>query len=518
MSFWKARADRQDRYRRELYTGVIVACHADGSYDVTLPGVAEPVRRVPNSGDVQFQTGNRVVLQRLADRSTWQIQLPVTGAAPARYTDPGAMVNPPPLVYWGGLARSAAEADTVAAYVDGKRWPLAALLPSGAGEGQVPQWSTAAGAWVPATVAGEGTSPEALRLSAAAALAGLIGQATRPLVIPTGVGGWLMDRVDDTDPALSRGAHVYTAAYQQDVRAGAYPVTPSTLAYWKMDEVALNDLVIDCSGNGRHATPIMLTAGGSGQFHRARRFDGLAGYAFGPAVPMENVNSLSLEVWVKPGSVADLRMLLHQSNTTSMSLRDAGTLLRCYLLTNGTSGYADAPLNPAVLTDGNWHYLAAVYTGTQLQLYVDGQPAGNPAAVSGTLRPCDGSGCYLGVYVPNWGGTSYFYDGYMEEFRISREALTAGQIAETWAARTVRAAVMRPHTFPMPCRTVMLGAVATLNGGTASYAVSPDAGATWLPIDPWEWQSVAAPAPTWHVRATLTGAAEVKRLGLLGMP
>lgn len=119
MSFWKSRADRQDRYRRELFTGVISAVNADGTYDVLLPGSDEAVRGVANAAGVRFQVGNRVVVHRLAGREAWQLYAAVGSAAPTGYTDPGALIDPQPLVYWGALARTAADPTTVTGYLDG---------------------------------------------------------------------------------------------------------------------------------------------------------------------------------------------------------------------------------------------------------------------------------------------------------------------------------------------------------------------------------------------------------------
>ena len=42
--------------------------------------------------------------------------------------------------------------------------------------------------------------------------------------------------------------------------------------------------------------------------------------------------------------------------------------------------------SPAV-SAGEWHHVAGTYDGTQLRLYIDGQPWGNPTLRSGVIRP-----------------------------------------------------------------------------------------------------------------------------------
>ena len=84
---------------------------------------------------------------------------------------------------------------------------------------------------------------------------------------------------------------------------------------------------------------------------------------------------------------------------------------------------------PAALSTGAWHHLAVVlgagatYTGT---LYIDKVAVGTNAAM--TLRPSN-----LGNTANNFIGRSAFaadpyFDGYIDDFRIYKRALTAAEI------------------------------------------------------------------------------------------
>ncbi|HOS44418.1 MAG TPA: LamG domain-containing protein, partial [Armatimonadota bacterium] len=400
MSFWKSRADIQDRYRRELFAGTVVACNADGTYDVALPGAAEPVRGVANAGELRFQAGNRVVVTRAGGRDGWQIHAGMAAGAPTRALNPDALIDAPPLVYWGGLTRSGAEAETIADYVDGRRWPLAALLRSGAEDGQMPLWSDAAGAWVPSSAGGQNVG--ALRALAAAGLAGCIAGAQRPWLVPPCVGGWLMIIGMETDPGLSAGAFVYSATSFGHVRAGAYPVQAMTLAYWKLDEAASSQNALDCSGHLRDLTPYEMSSSVSGAFYGARQWNGVTSYLHRAALPLQGSNQLSIELWIKPDSLANSPLLFYQEGSGSLQFEGGGTALRLYVITGGGTAVAQATTDPAVLCDGSWHYLAGVYDGATLRLYVDGQQTGTTPTHSGNVGAPASTNCYLGVHAPGW--------------------------------------------------------------------------------------------------------------------
>jgi hypothetical protein len=222
-------------------------------------------------------------------------------------------------------------------------------------------------------------------------------------------------------------------------------------------------------------------------------------------------------MWIKPDTLANSPLLFYQAGSASLQFDEAGTRLRMYVVTGGAA-YAEAVTDPAALCDGNWHYLAGVYDGGAIRLYVDGVATGTTPGISGNIAPGSAANCFIGVYAPGWTGPSRFFDGWLDEIRISTTPATAGEIAATWATRDTHEAVTSRCTAPAPWRRVMLSSVEVLNGGSASYAVSADDGATWTPATPWTWTTVETPGTQWRIRATVAGLANIKRLGLVGMP
>jgi hypothetical protein len=520
MSFWKARADAQDRYRRELYAGVIIGVHSNGTYDVALPGLPEPVYGVLNGSEIAFQEGNRVIIQRAGDRHTWQIHASMGRVAPGtRAVNPDAVLDVPPLVYWDGLARADSDETTIAGYVDAHTWPLSALEQSGAADGQVPCWSAAAQAWVPgaSTGGGGGVDVAALEGLAAATLASVIGHESPMVITPAGVGSWMMGDAYAVHPTQCRGAHIYDHTAIHALRQGAFHRTVTTLAYWKMDESVAWEPALDASLRNNDLMACGFDESILSNFYMARQMNGAWSYGQANSLPTLNLDQLSLHAWVKPTTLGNT-MIFYQAGTGSLEFCENGTRLRCYLVsTSQGTVYAEATVDPQALCDGAWHYLAAVYDGSSIQLYLDGAAVGAPAALSGGLTAPATSNCYVGVHAPTWTGWSRYFHGAIQEICIASRPYSATEIAQIWAGRTLHQAVIGPVTAPQPWRHVMVGYLAENEATLTDFAVSGDDGVTWIPVVPWQWATAETASESWLVRATVYGLTDVTRLGLIGM-
>lgn len=79
----KARAERQIRYRRETFFGVVAAFQdtaAGRMYDVKLAGQGEPVVNVYNAAGFELQIGDAVTVQRVGgQRFSFQIVAKAAG-------------------------------------------------------------------------------------------------------------------------------------------------------------------------------------------------------------------------------------------------------------------------------------------------------------------------------------------------------------------------------------------------------------------------------------------------------
>ncbi len=454
-SLFKTRADRQDRYRREIYTGVVAACHDNGSYDVTLPGAVEAVRGVSGGGGIAYQVGNRVVLGRVAGRQGWMIQ--------------------------AGVGRTVPE---VATY-----YPQA-LLPTGSG-------SASAGVATAANVA----------------LCALL-NGVKPAELPPQVCAWFMDNADDISGEDSHGAYVYADPRIRATRSGAYPVTAETLAYWKLDEGNTDDLLADIAPTAHDLTPDSLAVSADAPFFRARLFDGSESNASGAKLPVSALGACTLELWLKPATFTGVAMLLYQQGSFALELLDGGTGLRGTVITGNGTASASATVDDLT---GTWHYLALTYDGQYLQLHLDGAAVGTAMVQTGAVAAGDGLGLFLGVQAAVGVPRTQYYTGALAEVRVSSGARMSSDIAESWAGCELHAAYTAPITLPQPVRTVLLGACTALNSGEIGFAVLHEGAENWMPITPWEPLTFSSYYHEWRVRITFDGCAEVHALGLLGM-
>ncbi len=198
---------------------------------------------------------------------------------------------------------------------------------------------------------------------------------------------------------------------------------------------------LDSAGknNGSLIKGVTFTSGISGQ---AFAFDGDGACVKVPSSPQLNLgNKVTIEFWMKAdalslksyaGLVTSDFYLIEISNggqhgkmgvNFSISTDKGKSLAQT----------ADANEGGASISANQWHLITGVYNGRQLQLYVDGKPAGNPLPHSGSISPMPPGG-FLAIGSedgrttrPQCIGTRYF-NGSIDEIKIYDSALTAGKI------------------------------------------------------------------------------------------
>jgi len=139
--------------------------------------------------------------------------------------------------------------------------------------------------------------------------------------------------------------------------------------------------------------------------------------------------AITLEGWVKTQSIAS-QGIIAKWQWTAGSWRsyflflNADNRLRCILSSDGINDSVTAYSDSAVQTNV-WTYTAVVWDGSKLNMYLNGQLNGTPVSYT--------SGIFAGPAIveigsQNNGGSSYF-DGLIDEVRISLGAISAAQIA-----------------------------------------------------------------------------------------
>ncbi|MBN2122157.1 DUF2341 domain-containing protein, partial [Candidatus Micrarchaeota archaeon] len=96
--------------------------------------------------------------------------------------------------------------------------------------------------------------------------------------------------------------------------------------------------------------------------------------------------------------------------------------------------------------DDSWHYMCGVSTGTQTQLYVDGELDGQETRTAAIGTDAGGVGYGLGGSAGNAvsgdGSSNYYYTGYMDELWMSYTSRSADWINQTYQAIASQASIV----------------------------------------------------------------------------
>jgi hypothetical protein len=133
--------------------------------------------------------------------------------------------------------------------------------------------------------------------------------------------------------------------------------------------------------------------------------------------------ALTLEAWVKTNLSSGDQMIVVRddsnwwSHQASYSLELSNGKMRFDIYQSGSSYHT--VFGSTVLSTGVWHHVAAVFDGSQMQVYLDGALDGS---VASTMTPATGPfgvriGRELNPYYP------YYFNGLIDEVRISNTAL-----------------------------------------------------------------------------------------------
>lgn len=208
-------------------------------------------------------------------------------------------------------------------------------------------------------------------------------------------------------------------------------IKDSPVAYWRMSDVSGSTCTdVLSSFNGTYAgsgTTKGIAGAVNGNY--CTTFNG-SGYV---TLPVDSFNyggatAFSVELWHKGTNTGYQTLIAHNRGASGWSGWEvgvsngnqwrftsevsAGTSSTIDVLTGSTTGNS---------TDGNWHHVVVVYSGTGVQFYIDGTTANSG---SGTVT-VSGSGIASWIGSRN-GGAGYF--GSIDEVAIYTTALSSTRV------------------------------------------------------------------------------------------
>ena len=217
---------------------------------------------------------------------------------------------------------------------------------------------------------------------------------------------------------------------------------PGMVGWWPGDGNA-NDIA-----NGDHGTLQGGATFAPGMVDQAFTVDGTGASVNVPRSPdFDACEQVSIDVWMKGDPANPMNNCCQGLVTTDyFGVEISGGFtshhgVNFFVNTVGPLDFShtsDANGGSPVVSAGEWHHVAGTYDGTQLRLYIDGQPFGNPTLRSGVIRPMQG---FLSIGTED-GRTAFFpgccagryFNGLIDEVEIFSRALSPEEIQAIFLA------------------------------------------------------------------------------------
>jgi len=199
----------------------------------------------------------------------------------------------------------------------------------------------------------------------------------------------------------------------------AEPDAADLEAYWPLDgnyeDITGHHHASLASGSG---TPVFVNPGRRGQ---AVDFDGASGLACADSTGIHLLQGGTVSAWIKSSNETDSWACVIAKGLTAWRLirNDVGNTM-CFHF-NPASGTEFQANGITPVLDGQWHHVMAVYDGSRIRLYVDGQ-LDAAATTGGAVLRTNADPVYIGSRADNLTGRAW--NGQIDEVRIYNRALT----------------------------------------------------------------------------------------------
>ena len=186
---------------------------------------------------------------------------------------------------------------------------------------------------------------------------------------------------------LVRLRPIWTALVLAVVCAACRPAAAQIRGHWRLQETS-GTTAVDTSSfanNGTYTNGVTLAASTAvpSDGAIAATFDGVNDYV---AIPNEAnfdlTGAITVACWIKVDVFdADFQAIVTKGDSAWRLAREGNTNFVQFACTGLTTLKV---VSVTSVNDGQWHHVAGVYTGSQLQIYIDGQ-LNNSVASSGAI-------------------------------------------------------------------------------------------------------------------------------------
>ena len=204
------------------------------------------------------------------------------------------------------------------------------------------------------------------------------------------------------------------------------------VANWKLNQTS-GTVATDSSillNNGTYTNGVVLAAAGPypGAGDKAADFDGSNDYvATSNEYNYDFSSPMSVAAWIKVDTFTKAYQAIVTKGDTSWRLTRDNTNNTVRFSCNGLTTTGVASLTS--VNDGAWHHVVGVYTGSLLQIYIDGVLNNSVAATGAISR-----NSFTVQIGRNAEVTSKEFDGRIHDVRIYSVALSASNVAELYGS------------------------------------------------------------------------------------
>ena len=227
-----------------------------------------------------------------------------------------------------------------------------------------------------------------------------------------------------------------TAASTAAATAKTYSATvlaDHPVAYWRMDETT-GSTMADASANANngHYTGVYALGQAGALAGSAVAFDGQSGAASVMSSPSLQLNTVTIEIWLKKRSDSEYGVYVAK-NVTVGGGAGSGWFQLLNSHHNGqlefrvTSDGAPAVLSSTTLALNTWYYVVGTYDGAVAKLYVNGKLDGSLKVTAVPKQTSD-------PVVIGRRTDGFFNDAALSNVAIYPVALSADRIAAHWQA------------------------------------------------------------------------------------
>ena len=250
------------------------------------------------------------------------------------------------------------------------------------------------------------------------------------------------------------------------------------IAQYHLDETS-GTVAADSSGNGLNGALGNGPTWVAGRANGGLRFDASNDFVdLGNAPALNPANAISISAWIRPTSVTLSQFIVVKDSLPSGRLQyflrtQSGGRIRMGIYASSENYFTTG----AVLTPNTWQFVAGVWDGSVIRIYLNGQLVGTSGAVTGSMSD-NGVNARMGMrqdgYLP-FGGT-------IDEVSIFDRALSAAEILSQYNsvvqdATSPAASITAPQQNGAVLGTVTVAASASDNVGVAGVRFFVDGAA-----------------------------------------